>query len=642
MHSRKQKRVSTEGLGLNGELILHPDPKPIKTELIDISEGGAGIRIAGSVSEEQKRMLDLLVRNAQSGKRTPVAFSFNDAKIPIVIMNNWDNNCYGFTISESGHQQLASLAARGRNFFQAMVQTAISKGAGEAGITEYPILSMEFLPPDIKTFVQNREFFALFMPALATSLVELIPSIKRSIASVHDMHHLQAVLFRFLKEQGRDIQLIMGAALHFMRLREGEPLLQKLVIPATKHLVDEDRLISFEEQARLRDLFLEDMAIRQRNAQAKGSAGAVPGAEKKSGIEAIPAEGGGAASSLKEVPEKHPLANIVKTRFDAFNRKIFFIQKLAPAITDHYFNKYLPRDHEMIEIAQEEPRLAKTMLPRWVQNEMQEISGSKDHRLHGMIEERFRVAIFEYMIGRRIQNITLEEIQDLFEGKISSQFSGVREKFLNAVCDLIHPGIMHRFGDFVAAIESERSKKRAEKENEVRISKLYPPDLAKEFLWPKVVEMGEILPLQREFAKAWVDSEQQFISISALGSVVVVPSETFVEFSKLVDRYASEGVKASDFFVKVDLGELYRRTIKMRDGSEAKDVFGRHVDTLLPLVARENCMSKVFSYQANCIYYVLNKSKSYLTKVFGKGADEAIQLINGNMLTVEEKSENFI
>ncbi len=641
MHNRKQKRVSTEGLGLAGELFLHPDPKPVKTELIDISEGGAGIRIAGPASEEQKRMLDLLVRNAQSGKRTPVAFSFNNAKIPIVIMNNWDDDCYGFTISESSHQQLASLAERGRSFFQSLVQAALSKGAGEAGIKEYPILSMEFLPPDIRTFVESREFFALFMPVLATSLVENIPGIKRIVTSPQDTHLLQGTLFRFLKAQGKDIQLIMGAALHFMRLREGETPLEKLVAPATKHLIDEDRLVGFEEQARLRDLFLEELAIHQRNAKAKSAAESKPGGEGKPAAKTGPQENG-AVTPLKAVPENHPLANVIKTRFDAFSRKIFFIQKLAPAITDHYFNKYLPRDHEMIEIAKEDPRLAKTMLPRWVQNEMQEISGSKDHQLQGMIEEQFRLAMFEYMIGRRAQNISHEEIHDLFEGKIPPQFGGVRDKFLNSVCVLIQPGIMQRFGDFMADIESERSKKLAEKENEIRISKLYPADLTKEFLWPKVVEMGEIFPLQREFAKAWVASEKRLISINDLGSVVVVPFETFVEFSKLVDRYGIEGVKASDFFVKVDLGELYRRTIKMRDGTEAKDVFGLYLDTLLPLVAREGCISKVVNSQTNSVYYVLNKSKSYLTKAFGKGADEAIKLIDSGMLTIEQESKDFI
>lgn len=640
-HSRKNKRISTEGLGLTGELILHPDPIPIKTELIDISEAGAGVRLAGTVSQEQKQMLDMLVRNAQAGKRTPVAFSFSNAKIPIVIMNNWNNDCYGFLISESGHQQLSSLAERGRSFFQTLVQGVISKGAKEAGFQEYPILSMEFLPPDVRAFVESREFIALFMPVLATTIIENVPSIKKSVSTALDIQHLQGVLFRFLKAQGKDIRLIMGAALHFLRLREPGSSLENLVGPATTHLFDDDRLIGFEEQARLRDVFLEDVAVRQRNAGAKDAAEAKLAGEAKPAA-AAPRDTSVPPASFKAIPEKHPLAGIIKTRFDAFSRKIFFIQKLAPAISDHYFNKYLPRGHEMIEIAQEDPRLTKTLIPRWVQNEMQEISNNKDHKLQGVIEEHFRLAMFEYMVDRRAQNISHEEILDLFEGKISPQFGGVRDKFLNSVCDLIQAGMMERFGDFMADIASERTKKQAERENELRIAKLYPDGLTKEFLWPKVVEMGEIFPLQREFAKAWVTGEKQLRDIIALGSVVVVSSETFTEFAKLVDRYAGEGVKASDFFVKVDLGELYRRTVKMRDGTEGKDVFGLYLDTLLPLVARENCLNRVVNNPLNCVYYVLNKSKSYLSKALGEGAGEAIALIDRSVLTVDQESEKFI
>lgn len=642
MHIRKSKRVSTEGLGLTGELILHPDPNPIKAELIDISETGAGIRIAGTVSEEQKQMLDMLVRNAQSGKRTPVAFSFSNAKIPIVIMNNWNDDCYGFVISESGHQQLTSLAERGRSFFQTLVQGVISKGAQEAGFQEYPILSLEFLPPDIGTFVRSREFIMLFMPVLAATIVENVPSIRKNVSSSQDMQHLQGVLFRFLKAQGKDIRLIMGAALHFLRLQEPATSLENLVGPATKHLFDDDRLIGFEEQARLRDVFMEDLAARQSAANAKEAAAAKSSADAKPAADAAPRAASAPVTVFKAIPDNHPLAGIIKNRFDAFSRKIFFIQKLAPAITDHYFNKYLPRDHGIIEIAQEEPRLSKTLLPRWVQNEMQEISNSKDHKVQGVIEEQFRLAMFEYMMARRAQSISHEEIHDLFEGKIPPQFGAVRDKFLSSVCDLIQDGIMQRFGDFMADIASERAKKMAERENELRIAKLYPSDLAKEFLWPKVVEMGEISPLQREFAKAWVANEKRLIDISALGSVVVVPSEIFLEFAKLVDKYASEGVKASDFFVKVDLGEIYRRTIKMRDGTDAKDVFGLYLDTLLPMVARENCLNRVVNNPLNCVYYVLNKSKSYLVKVFGKGAPEAIKLIDGGMLTIQQEAKEFI
>ncbi len=629
-----------EGLGLAGELILHPDPKPIKAVLIDISEEGAGIRLVDPISEEQKQMLDLLVRNAQSGKLTPVAFTFNNSKIPVVIMNSWNEDCYGFTISESGYQQLASLAERGRSFFQSLVQGAISKGAKESGFNEYPILSIEYLPPDIRAFVESREFMVLFMPVLAATIVEKIPSIKRSISAAQDMQLLQGKVFSFLKSQGKDLRLIMGAALHFLRLNEPGTSLEDQVGPATKHLIDDDRLVSFEEQARLRDLFMEDMAARQHGA--KEATDAKLNAEIKPSADAVSHDAGVPASSFKAIPEKHPLAGIIKTRFDTFNRQTFFIQKLAPVTTVHYFNKYIPRDHEMIDIAKDDPRLVKTMLPRWVQNELQEISSSKEQGTRGEIEEHFRLAMFEYMMSRHAQNITHDEIQDLFEGKLPPQFNAAHEKFLNSVCRLIHPGVQLRLGDFKADIEFERSQKRSERENEFRISKLTPNDLVKEFLWPKVVAMGEIFPLQREFAKAWLSEEQQLISINALGNVVVIPSEAYEEFASLLSKHGREGAKPADFFDKVDLGEMYRRTVKKRDGTETRDVFGLYVDTLEPKVAREAVFDKVINNPAHCVFYVLNKSKSYFSKAFGIKSSEAIGLVDRTMFTVHQESKEFI
>ncbi len=639
-HYRKHQRILLDGLGLAGELILHPDPKPIKAVLIDISEEGAGIMLAGPISEERKRILDMLVRNTQSGKRTPVAFSFNNAKIPIVIMNSWNDNCYGFTISESGYQQLAPLAERGRSFFHKLVQEAINKGAKESGFNEYPILSMEFLPMDILAFVESRKFTALFMPVLATTIVENIPSIKNIVSSAQDMQQLQGTLSRFLKAQEKDIRLIMGATLHFLRLHVPETSLENLIGPAIKHLIDDDRLISFEEQARLRDLFTEDMATRKLDAKESADIKLTP--EINSATGTVPHDFGAPIASFKIIPEKHPLAGIIKARFDTFSRKTFFIQKLAPLATGHYFNKYIPRDHEMIAIAKEDTRLLKTMLPRWVQNELQEISGSKERGTRGEIEEYFRLAMFEYMVSRHAHNITNDEIQDLFEGKLAPQFNASHEKFLNFVSGLIHPGVQLRFGDFKADIEFELAQKRSERENELRISKLPPNDLVKEFLWPKAVAMGEIFPLQREFAKAWLTGEQQLISINAMGSVVVIPSEAFTEFTKLVDKFAPQGVKASDFFDKVDLGEMYRRTVKKHDGTEARDVFGLYVDTLEPKVARENVFDKVINNPAHCVFYILNKSKSYFSKAFGLKSPEAIGLVDRSMFTVHQEAKEFI
>lgn len=634
-HYRKHQRISLEGLNLVGDITLHPDPKPIKVFLIDISEAGAGIRLAAPISEEQKQMLNLLVRNAQAGKLTPVAFTLNSAKIPVVIMNSWNGDCYGFTISESGHQQLASLAERGRSFFQNMVQGAISKGAKESGFNEYPILSMEYLPPDIRAFVESREFIALFMPVLAATIMENIPTIKGNISGPEDMQRLQGMLFRFLKTQGKDIRLIMGAALHFLHQQQRESSLEHLVGPAAQHLFDDDRLISFEEQARLRDVFMGELAVRQHNTEASAEA-TLTAEVKPAPNDATP------AALFKAIPDKHPLAGVIKARFEAFSRKTFFIQKLAPVTTGHYFNDYIPRGHEMIEIAEEDSRFVKTTLPRWVQNEMQEISGSKDRKTQGVIEEHFRLAMFEYMVARRAQNITHEEIHDLFEGKMPPQFSGVRGKFLNSVCDLIHPGMMQRFGDFMADIEFERAQKHAERDNEIRISKLPPNELVKEFLWPKVVSMGLIFPLQREFAKAWMDGEQKIISISALGAVVVIPSEAYGEFATLLGKFGREGAKPEELFDKVDLGEMYRRTVKMRDGTEVRDVFGLYVDTLEPKVARESIFDRVINNPAHSVFYILNKSKSYFSKTFGIKTPEAIDLVNRSMFTVQQEAKEFI
>ncbi len=629
--TRDRKRYSVKGFGLFGAFILHPDPQPIKVELIDISENGAGVKLAQPVSEEQKRMLDHMVRSAKGGKEIPVAFSFSNQKMPIIIRNNWDGDCYGFNVSESGHEKLAALAERGRAFFTSLVQAALRKGAAESGFNEYPILGMEYLPPPIAAFVESRPFMELLMPVLASVISENIPSIRGNIRDAQDMLHLQGVLFRFFKQQGQDLRLIIASGIVFLHQKQPGVPLEELVAPATNHLFEDNRLISFEEQARVRDLFVQELQSRRKSAAKKTPADAAE-------APALPAF---AAAGSSVFPEKHPLADLIKLRFDTFSRKMFFLQKLVPILSDHYFNKYIPRDHEMIEIGREDGRLVKTILPRWIQNELQELATSKERRMQGVVEDHFKLAILEYMLRRRAQNITHEEIFDLFEGKINPQFNDLREKFLNSIAALIDTEVQVRWGDYLADIDFERSKKRAEKEEELRIARLPPVDLAKEFLWPKVVELGEISPLQREFAKAWVTSEEQLIAISPLGGVVLLAKSSFDEFASMVRKWGRESDKADDFFDKVDVGRLYRRTVEKRDGTVVKDIFGVYVDTLQPAVARDNVLEKVIKNENNCHYYILNKSKSYFSKAFGVNSPAVIAFVDKAMLTIE-KTEHFV
>lgn len=596
---RVTPRYSLKEFGLKGELILYPDPRVIQIGFDDISANGAGISILSPIDEEQNGELSALVKASRAGNRIPVQLIFNNTKIPVSVVNMIGDNSFGICVNDN--QKLAVLAEKGKVFFQQVVEAAVRKGAVESGHVEYALLSREFLPQDIKTYVESRLFLTMLGPIVVNEIKARYPVVKDKVETREDAAKVEGLFFNYAQKLGKDILLLMGGALGNLRAQNPVMPLDGLMLLAARMVLDGTDLFSEAQKAQFGGVLEKDYLKNRMPSQ------------------------------FRDLPAKHPVGDLVKLRFDTFSRKVFFIQGLVPHVCDYYLNKFSPPNSELVRMLAGNDRLVKTTLLRWIQNEMNEMATKKDKTQATGIEDCFRQAMYDMMLRRKVTNITYEETADLFDGKIPETFKDIRNKYLAAVCQLIDKEVMARFKGYKAETEEERAKEQAEKDEETQVRTMTPADLMKKFCWPKIVEIGEMVPLHREVGRSWIPKEKQ-MQFADLGSVVILPLPAYEEFLATAKGNISSGERPEDFFDEVDLNKIYKRTVEF--GSRLrKDVFGLYMDTMQPPATRETVMEKVINNTQWNRYYIINKSKSYVGKVMGMRAPEAFRIVEENMLS---------
>jgi len=351
------------------------------------------------------------------------------------------------------------------------------------------------------------------------------------------------------------------------------------------------------------------------------AAGAVPAKPESKAV--LPEE-------FKNLPPKHPMAEVIKMRFDAFNRKVFFFRSLGQHVAPYYFNHYVKRDSEIVKVFGDDLPLQKKTVYRWVPNELNlKIDGGKG--VTGIIECSFKQAMYSYMRQKKRSDISFDDIMGLFEGKLPDQYRLIRDVFLASVCQIVEVEVQKRFYEYHADTNEDYLKAQELKEEEQLIASMSPEELMKSFLWPKVVALGELAQYQKETAKSWVPKDKS-LKISELGCVVVLSKSAFDTFLGISRGSTAGGEDPRDFFDEIDLERLYAKTVDSRNG-RIRGTFGVYVDSIPSDVKKDALLGKVINSQDWAKYYILKKSRAYFARVFGVRDPAMCNFIENNMLT---------
>ena len=482
----KEPRYVVSQFGLKGSLILFPDPEVISVGFENLSDSGVCIKILADLKPKQKKDLDSLINASKLGNLIPVQLVFNEVKIPVNVLNNFDGNKYGLCIS--GHQKLSALAEKGKQFFQALTDGAVKKGASAADFVDYDIASRP----------------------------------------------------------------------------------------------------------------------------------------KKSEAAPLP-------DSHKDLPPKHPTVDLVRTKFEAFAKKVIFLRSLGPIVAGYYVDFHLPEDCEMRRRMEDDDNFKRDAVLRWAGIEFNEIIGAKDKKVGGIIEENFKQAIYSYMLRMSANTISFDEILSLFDGKLPEPMRDLRDKFLESVCLIIEDAVEKRFDQYLADSDHDRSKAEEEKGEEQAILRMTPEDLMKRFLWPKIIESGMLFQIQKDVAKTW-SPQKKGATISDMGGVVVLSQSSYEEFLTNAKEAMVVEEDPGEYFDAMDLWRIYEKTVEV-DGRKRKTPFGMYVESLHPYSRRKLIMTKVINSPQWSQYYILKKKREQLGKVFGVKAPAMLEFVEKNMLT---------
>ena len=603
---RKEPRYNLREFELKGSLVLFPDPRVLAVDFINISDSGACVSISTAPDPKLEDDLATLIKASKSGNLIPVQLIFNDVKIPVNILNLIDKNVYGLCISE--HQKLSTLAEKGKRFFHEITQAAVAKGASESDFVVHTPIIRQCLPEEVLQYVESREFMTHLISALVNELPVIIPSLKDRAPNPEERLNVASFLLKFLEGAGKDVPLMAGSEILVLKKEKPAASLEQLMPQVVRNLAGKGAFSPGEGERRGFENVLNERLLKKKEPE-----------------------------TLKELPPKHPLVGLINVRFGTFNRQTSFLRSLAPHVATRYLGAYIPRDSEMVAIFGGDERLRKKTFDRWVHNELNELAGRRDKKVATQIEDNFKQALYAYMTKRKSRDISSTEIQDIFEGNIDEHFRAIRNEFLDSICRTIESAVQTQFEQFSADTSEDRSKAQAEKEEDQLIQRMAPVELMIRFLWPKILELGEIVPLQREVARTWIPKERA-TSFIEMGNIVILSLSSLDEFLASARGIKSDGENPRDYFDEIDLKAQYLKTVDV-GGEKRKDTFGLYVDTLQPYTRKELIMEKVINVPQWSKYYILKKPKNHFDKAFGKKAPVLCAFIEANMLATASRGQ---
>jgi hypothetical protein len=607
---RKEIRYGLTDFNIKGEIILYPDPRALIVSIDDISNTGAGVSIVTELDDRLNEDLSLLVNAWRKGTRIPVQFSLNNTKIPTHIVSSVDKKRFGLLISDNA--KLAALAERGRKLFDTVISGLIKRSVGESGPGGGGLpFSKDALPESIRAFMERGVSSGLIQRAVISGIMDRLPELSDKVGDGNEIKKIERLFRTFFGENGRDVLLLLGQILMFMEKQNPTAPLDVLLPEAVGKIFESDAL--FSDVLKRFESTLVDDYLKKR----------------------LP-------ETFKDLDPKHPLAELVRTRFEAYTDNTLYLAKMAPGVCDYYITSYCRGDSEITALIDEmgEKLAKKTALP-WVQNEINAVALGKIRGGATIIDDLFRQAIYEHITRSKTNGISFGEIHDITAAKLSEGFRDISEWFLTAICGLIDPAMKIKFAAYKEDTEEDRVNARSRNEADAKIKAMPPVELMKRFCWPSIVDMGEISRLQREEARSWIPKESR-ADYEDLGGAVIISRPAYEDFIANAGNESLMGETPQDFFQEVDLLKLYNETATLANGTVRKEPFGAYIDTLHPLWIRKMILETVINSPQWNRYYILNKTRRYFQKFFSEQAPDFIKFVEENMLSSEYAKADYI
>lgn len=606
---RKEIRYGLTDFKIKGEIILYPDPSAITVTLKDISPTGAGVEIISKIDDPTEEEISLLVNAWKKGSKIPVQFSFNNTKIPTHIVSMIGNNKCGLLISDN--EKLAALADKGRKLFNKVIIGVIKRSVGEKGSHESDFFPEDAIPRHVAEFLDKAVASGMVQRALLTEALVQPPALGGKVADDEDVGKIERLFQNFFNDKGRDVLLLLGHILLFLEKQSPAASLETLLPFAVGKIFDENAL--FADVLKRLEAELSDNFLKKR----------------------MPA-------SFAELNPGHPVAEIVRSRFEAYAGRTFYLAKMAPSVYDFYVNSYSTPDSDVVWLAREmEETQSRKIGVAWVQNELNAVASGKIRDGGKIIDGLFRQAMYEHVTRSKAKGVSFEAIADIVDSKLPAGFKDISERFLRGVCDLIDDDMRGKFARYMEETDEDRKSAKSRMEGEARLRALPAVELMKRFCWPSIVEAGEMNQLQREAARSWIPKDS-LADYMELGGVVVIPRQAYDDFISNAGNESLMGETPTDFFQEVDLLKHYNETVAMPNGTKRKGPFGMYIDTLYPLWVRERILDLIINSPQWSRYYVLGKTRRYFQRFFGGQSEDFIKFIEENMLSSAYAKAEYI
>jgi hypothetical protein len=419
---RSEPRYDLTQFNIPGQIRLDQNHDNLPVVFNDISASGATLTITKEISMELKEELVAFVAASKKGITLPIQLIVNNVRVPITLLNLSHANKFGLCVCK--HEKFAALAEKGIAVFKTLVDLAQSKGAQEAAFVDHIFLTRDFLPPEVRQFIENPAFLPWAVKAIAIELPDALPILEELKGNVKELAKIAALYEKFMESRKKDLALIIGSEMYFVSKNNKVPA-ATLLPKAISRLCSEGRLFHEESDRTDFEKILTTRVLRKY------------------------------PDKFADLQQKHPLVGIINTRFDNFDKSSNFILTLSQHLEEYYYITYLPRDSEIVKYFGDSKQTIKSTVYRWIHNLLIGMVTTSDFDRLQKIYGNFRQTMYEFVQARKASDILGGDIKNILEGKIDDGEMEIRTRFFNFVCGLIEEDVNLKFREYKHDLEAK-------------------------------------------------------------------------------------------------------------------------------------------------------------------------------------------